>query len=448
MTDQLDFSELKSSGSLPSPKGVALTVMQLCQEENVQLSEVAHAIRADPALAGRVIKVANAINPNKRRPIASVSPETLIIIGTNTVQQIVLGFSLVNTDQKGKCAKFDYPHFWSHSIAMASAAQAIGTTTRIAPPAELFTCGLLSGVGRIALASVKPEAYAEVLEQTEGKGNIALEAAEKARFGIHHSELSHLMMSDWGLPRFYTEAVLFHEVPDASWFAPGSRQAKLTWSIHLASLIADACLTQNEEQRDTLMAQICDIGDTLNLDVIEIISIADQTAREWQEWGELLNIKTRAIPPFKPPSRSISSDAGSVFRVGANLPPLRILVVDDDMGTFIFNRMLGAVGHTVFTATNGQEALEIALREKPQVVISDWITPEFDGAALCRALRDTAEGKRIHFIMLTAETDDAKQSEALRAGADAYLYKPFDPELIHDELMRADQRRSQGNPAT
>lgn len=440
MTDQLDFSALKSAGNLPSPKGVALTVMQLCQAEDIQLSEIAHAIRGDPALAGRIIKVANAINPNKRRPIASVSPETLIIIGTNTVQQIVLGFSLVNTSPKEKCTAFDYAHFWSHSIAMASAAQAIGDTTRIAPPAELFTCGLLSGVGRIALASVKPDAYAEVLQQTKGMDNTALEAAEKTRFGIHHAELSHMMMSDWGLPRFYTEAVLFHEAPDSGWFAPGSRQSRLTWSIHLASLMADACLLQNEQGRDALMTQICSIGETLDMSVIEVISIADQTAREWQEWGELLGVETHVVPAFRPPGRS-GHEAAPMFRIGVNLPPLRILVVDDDMMTFMFNRMLGAVGHTVFTASKGQDALEIALREKPQVIISDWISPEFDGAALCRALRDTPEGKRIHFIMLSGETDESKESDALRAGADAYLHEPFDPEQIHAELVRAHQRK-------
>lgn len=444
MTDQLDFSALKSAGNLPSPKGVALTVMQLCQQEDIQLSKIAHAIRGDPALAGRIIKMANAINPNKRRPIASVSPETLIIIGTNTVQQIVLGFSLVNTNPNEKCVAFDYAHFWSHSIAMATAAQAIGSTTRIAPPAELFTCGLLSGVGRIALASVKPDAYTEVLQQTNGMDNAALVAAEKKRFGIHHAELSHMMMSDWGLPRFYTEAVLFHEAPETSWFAPGSRQAKLTWSIHLASLIAEACLLQDEQGRDVLMAQICSIGDTLDMSVIEIISIADQTAKEWREWGELLKIETHDIPAFKPPSSS-GHEAAPPFRVGANLPPLRILVVDDDMMTFMFNRMLGAVGHTVFTSTKGRDALEIALREKPDVVISDWITPEFDGAALCRALRDTPEGKHMYFILLSGETDESKELNALRAGADAYLHEPFDPEQIHAELVRADQRRISKN---
>lgn len=431
----LDFAELKASGTLPSPKGVALTVMQLCQQENVSLTEIAHVIRGDPALAGRIIKVANTINPNKRRPIASVSPETLIIIGTNTVQQIVLGFSLVNARQENKCAHFDYEHFWSHSIATAAAAQAIGATTRIAPPAEMFTCGLLSGVGRIGMAAVRPDIYSEILQKVEGMGAEALTEAERLRFGMSHCELTHHMMSDWGLPRFYSEAVLFHENPESAWFAPGSRQSKLSWAIHLAALIAEACLTVDDDARNTLMARICLVGDTLDMDVVEMVSIADQTAREWLEWGALLKINTRILPPFRPPDNN-STQASRALRVGANLPPMRILIVDDEMITFIFSKMLGAAGHTVFTANDGQSALEIAQKMHPHVIISDWLNPEFDGAAFCRAVHDTAAGKNTHFIMLTTLDDEQKKADALRAGANAYLLKPFDPEQIHAELQR------------
>ena len=52
MTETLNFAELKAAGMLPSPKGVALRVMHLCQEETVSLPELASAIQTDPALSG------------------------------------------------------------------------------------------------------------------------------------------------------------------------------------------------------------------------------------------------------------------------------------------------------------------------------------------------------------------------------------------------------------
>jgi two-component system cell cycle response regulator len=437
VSDLLDFAELKASGNLPSPKGVALTVMELCQRENVSLTEVAHVIRGDPALAGRIIKIANAINPNKRRPIASVSPETLIIIGTNTVQQIVLGFSLVNAKQHQVCKAFNYQEFWSRSIATACATQAIGETTRLAPAAEMFTCGLLSNVGRIGLAAVRPESYSEILQQTAGKSSDVLAAAETARFGMNHRDLNNAMMEDWGIPKFYAEAVLFHENPQESWFQPGSRQRKLTDAIHLASLIANACLTMDNDARNAQMPHICELGDALDIDMVQMISIADETAREWHEWGELLHTNTPVLPPFLPPQHMPVHEAGHK-PVIAN--PLSILVVDDEIIAMIFSKMLSSSGHRVFTTNNGRDAFQIANREHPQVVISDWLSPDMDAAALCRALRDDPATRDIYFIMLTSKLDIQKRSEASRAGMDAYLSKPFDPKEINAELLKVQKR--------
>ncbi|HEY8084508.1 MAG TPA: response regulator, partial [Methylophilaceae bacterium] len=98
-------------------------------------------------------------------------------------------------------------------------------------------------------------------------------------------------------------------------------------------------------------------------------------------------------------------------------------------------------GHTVFTANNGMEALEIAKREHPQVVISDWLSPEMDGAALCRALRDDESTRDAYFIMLTHNNDEQKRADAVRAGANAYLSKPFDPKEINVELFKARKYR-------
>jgi DNA-binding response OmpR family regulator len=91
----------------------------------------------------------------------------------------------------------------------------------------------------------------------------------------------------------------------------------------------------------------------------------------------------------------------------------------------------------VFTTNNGKEALQIAKREHPQVVISDWLSPDMDGAALCRALRDDKTTSDAYFIMLTSQDDEQKRAEATRAGANAYLHKPFDPKEINAELLKA-----------
>jgi HD-like signal output (HDOD) protein len=129
---------------------VALTVMQLCQRDNVSLPDLAHTIQADPVLAGRIIKIANTANPNKSRPIASVTTDTLILIGIHAVRQVVLGFSLLTSYQQGACKAFNYTRYWARSVGMASAAQAIGAAIRIAPRPKCSLAGCFPASASLA----------------------------------------------------------------------------------------------------------------------------------------------------------------------------------------------------------------------------------------------------------------------------------------------------------
>jgi len=443
--DKLDFAELKAAGILPSPKGVALTVMKLCQRENVSLPELAHTIQADPVLDGRIIKIANVVNHNKARPIASVTTDTLILIGIQAVRQVILGFSLVTTYREGDCKAFDYTRYWSRSVAMASAAQAIGAAVRIAPPAELFTCGLLSGVGRLGLAAVRPDAYSTLLEQMAGPCNNDLVAAETARFGLNHRDLSSSMMADWSIPKLFIDVVFHHENPEASGFAEGSRQRKLTHTVQLAALLADTFLA-DEHERARQLPRLFQLGNQLDISPEQLVGIANQTLREWADWGQLLHIETGKLPEFMLPE-----DLANPPRAAEIAPPtptvtppptlrasrpLRILVADDDETLlFTVSKLLSMAGHTVFTARDGRLAYEIAVQERPHVIVADWPV-----LSLCRTIRANPWGRDILYIVLAPIEDEHRQIEAFEAGADAYLKKPFNPRLLTAKLAIAERR--------
>ena len=152
MAVSLKYEALKASGNLPSPKGVALQVIRITQKNDVTNQEIAHAIKADPALSGRVIKVANALVAYQTRPIASVV-DAVAVLGLNTLRQLVLSLSLVDGNRDGACHKFDYQNFWSHSLLRAIAAQNLMLHSNIGSSEEIFIIGLLGQIGRLALAS-------------------------------------------------------------------------------------------------------------------------------------------------------------------------------------------------------------------------------------------------------------------------------------------------------
>ena len=165
MLDPSLFTELKASGNLPSPKGSALRVMELCQREDMTLPELINALQVDQTMVGRILKLANSAVFGRIRPVAALTPDVLMSIGVHSVSQIVLAFSLVSDHRHGRCNAFDYENFWSRSLATAVAFQLIGTETRAGAAAELFTVGLLANVGLLAMASIHPDAYARLLEE-------------------------------------------------------------------------------------------------------------------------------------------------------------------------------------------------------------------------------------------------------------------------------------------
>lgn len=102
---------------------------------------------------------------------------------------------------------------------------------------------------------------------------------------------------------------------------------------------------------------------------------------------------------------------------------LRILVVDDEVEIRRFLRAsLGIHGNTVFEASNGQDALRMAINNRPDLVILDLGLPDLDGVEITRRLR---EWTRMPIIILSVRNQEQIKIEALDAGADDYLTKPF-----------------------
>jgi len=101
----------------------------------------------------------------------------------------------------------------------------------------------------------------------------------------------------------------------------------------------------------------------------------------------------------------------------------KILVVDDEATireTLQFN--LEREGYQVVTASDGLEALDVARRDKPDLIILDLMLPELDGLSVCRAIRQEQETP---VIMLTARTGEMDRIVGLETGADDYVVKPF-----------------------
>lgn len=107
---------------------------------------------------------------------------------------------------------------------------------------------------------------------------------------------------------------------------------------------------------------------------------------------------------------------------------IKVLIADDDsISRKLLEKLLNdqSEGMEVFVARDGQEAWEIAQRERTPLVIADWMMPRMDGLQLCRKLRNADFDRYVYVILLTARDDQNDVLEGLDAGADDYVRKPF-----------------------
>ncbi len=111
----------------------------------------------------------------------------------------------------------------------------------------------------------------------------------------------------------------------------------------------------------------------------------------------------------------------------------KILLVDDvDFFLEMEMELLKRTPATLLTARNGVEALEVARRERPQLIYMDVAMPEMDGLACCRAIKADPELRRIPVIMVFTPTRDVDLSAAAAAGAEEAITKPVDRKLFLD----------------
>jgi DNA-binding response OmpR family regulator len=113
----------------------------------------------------------------------------------------------------------------------------------------------------------------------------------------------------------------------------------------------------------------------------------------------------------------------------------KILLVDDEkdlVETLTFR--LEANGYGVIKAYDGQEGLDKARSEKPDLIILDLMLPKMDGYKVCRMLKFDDKYKSIPIILFTARAQESDKKLGQEVGADAYITKPFEPQILLSKI--------------
>jgi two-component system, OmpR family, alkaline phosphatase synthesis response regulator PhoP len=121
---------------------------------------------------------------------------------------------------------------------------------------------------------------------------------------------------------------------------------------------------------------------------------------------------------------------------------IKILLVDDEPDILeIVGYNLGQEGYQIFTAENGKEAVDVAKKTQPNLIIMDVMMPEMDGIEACEIIRKIPELSQTIITFLTARSEDYSMLAGFEVGADDYIAKPIKPKVLVSKV-KALLRRS------
>jgi diguanylate cyclase (GGDEF)-like protein len=436
MSNTTQFEELKVSGKLPSPSGVALELMRLMEKGDATVEELTKLVQMDPALTGRLIQFANSAFAGASRPVASAI-DAVKLLGMNTVRQFALSLSLVGAYRGGTRGGFDFEGFWVASLARALAAQAISARYRSVAPQEAFTCALLSEIGRLALASVYPTEYAQCLADAQSNDESRLLELERERFSIDHCALALGLLKEWGFPAVFIDAVALHyreEGPDRNGAA--SRMELFARQLRLSARLGQfrAC---DIDRRDILLKQIVPLAQGLGLDAAEMEEIWSEMTRQWHGWSPLFNLTAPDAPPF---ALSPTPDEPQAEAAPPQPSGIKILLIGGDAKrASAWAKKLNQEGDATLVAADGAEGVKLAIREKPAMIVHDCAKAAADGVRFCKTLRSLEFGRSIYFMILTEEKSEEMLVQAFDAGTDDFIVTPI-PERVLNARIQGGKR--------
>ncbi len=295
------YREFKKT-QLPSPSETAFKIYRLTGEKNADLSALKSAFDEDPALAKQLLDYANSryFGSDGTLSLSEAVSRVVKQLGWPWVRTKVLGLSVKVLNGSGECRDLDYKKFWSGSAAIAVAAEhitAVAAGHSPFSPDEAFTAGLLSKIGCLALATVCPDLYSDVLRRTREDRSLKGTDHERSTFGIDHNELVARMMAEWRLQPFFPKAMRHQdELCDSLNLPIGSPERALVDTLQLAGVIAHVFNTTRPTRK--VMDIAAKRASELHLNQETLPDAFDEIANNWRIMGGVLKVPTRNVPPW------------------------------------------------------------------------------------------------------------------------------------------------------
>ncbi len=280
------LTRLLTSPKLPSVPAVAVRLLELARDPECSTKAIADVIKADPALAVKVLKSANSSFFSFRSEIKTLE-QAIPMIGRASVSSLVLSFSLTNEAITDERLARHYRRYWLQSIVQASAGELLAKWIGATQPSELFMTCLLLDLGQLALLKVLRTEYVPFLEQAENF-NEPLHSVEARTLGFTHVDVGASLLEQWKLPTAMSQAIRHHHLDDGSELDPLSKVAIM------AAAVGDYFCGKNCGEALLRLRQLA--KSLFNVDQHALTGFLELAEARTKQAGELLSTTTDDLP--------------------------------------------------------------------------------------------------------------------------------------------------------
>ena len=192
---------------IPSPPSIAVRILEAVKKDNASFNKLAKIISSDPALAAKILMVANSSFYALPQKVDSIA-KALTILGTKTLKNIALSFVIAKGLRGPSEGGFDFDFFWKRAVTAAVSAEVLSAVID-KKNEDIFVTALLQDIGIVVMYLCRANDYLKVLDDKRAS-SLAIEEAERKIFGFDHQEFGSELLKNWGIPESIYEPVRYH----------------------------------------------------------------------------------------------------------------------------------------------------------------------------------------------------------------------------------------------
>lgn len=275
------LEQINSSSNLLSLPQVLSELLSEIENEDFSADSLAAIILKDPSLTGRILKMANSSFYKRNTDIKTVH-QAISMMGVNTVKCLALSSAIFHPDKISEKSGVDAQQFFEYILSVATASRMIAELIEYSVE-EAFVSGLLHDIGLMFLIHHYPDQYSQIISAPDKSGSII--DAEKAVFGLDHTNVSSALTNAWRLPKEICEAVDAHHNRII-----GNSANKLQNIVRLAVALSQDRFTGYSHDLEDRLFVISEYAQLLNISQKQIDHISSELMKETLKYADYLGV--------------------------------------------------------------------------------------------------------------------------------------------------------------